>query len=64
MVRTVPFKCPHCGALYQVVKEEAGPETVDNQIACRPCGAPLAGRGGSLILKYFLVRNAGQMRRV
>ena len=24
MVRTVPFKCPHCGALYQVVKKRPG----------------------------------------
>ncbi len=64
MVRTVPFKCPQCGAIYQVIKTEAGPETVDSQIACRSCGAPLPGREGSLILKYFLVWNAGQMHRV
>ena len=24
---TVHFKCPHCDALYQIVKAEAGPET-------------------------------------
>jgi len=29
MVRTEPFKCPDCGAVYQVVKVEAGPETVE-----------------------------------
>lgn len=28
MVRTVPFKCPQCGAIYQVIKTEAGPETI------------------------------------
>jgi hypothetical protein len=64
MIRTVPFKCPHCGAIYQIVKEEAGPETVDTPIACRICGVPLAGREGSLVLKYFLVRAAGRMRSV
>ena len=35
MVRTEPFKCPNCGTLYQVVKTDAGPETVGRQIKCR-----------------------------
>ena len=38
MVRaaTVDFKCPHCDALYQIVKAEAGPETsIDGEIPCR-----------------------------
>ena len=35
MVRTGPFKCPNCGTLYQVVKTDAGPETVGRQIKCR-----------------------------
>ena len=26
-----PFTCPNCGAYYQVVKVEAGPETTDNR---------------------------------
>ncbi|MGO9045788.1 MAG: hypothetical protein ACLQFW_02710 [Xanthobacteraceae bacterium] len=29
------FKCPSCDGLYQVVKVEAGPETIDGEIACR-----------------------------
>jgi len=29
------FRCKSCFALYQVVKTQAGPETVDPQIACR-----------------------------
>jgi DNA-directed RNA polymerase subunit RPC12/RpoP len=49
MVLTVPFKCPNCGALYQVAKVQAGPETVDRQISCRTCGrCRLAGKGHSL----------------
>jgi hypothetical protein len=52
----VHFNCPQCNALYQVVRGEAGPETVDREIACRACGAPLPGREGSFVLKYFLLR--------
>lgn len=63
MTLTVPFRCPNRGALYQVVKVEAGPETVDCQISCRTCGARLVGREGSFILKYFLLLNPGQLRR-
>ena len=43
MLRTVQFQCLNCGALYQVLKCEAGPETDDRQITCRACGAPLVG---------------------
>jgi hypothetical protein len=57
------FSCPNCDALYQVVKVEPGPETVDRQIACRSCGSPLAGRDGKFVLKYFLLRKAGRSRR-
>ena len=64
MVRTatVHFKCPHCDALYQVVKAEAGPETIDGDIACRVCGGPLAARDGEFVLKYFLLRKAGRQQ--
>ena len=37
------FNCPNCGALYQVVKTEAGPETKDSEITCRACGGSLPG---------------------
>ena len=63
MLRTVQFKCLNCGALYQVLKCEAGPETDDRQIKCRACGAPLVGRDGQFVLKYFLLRTPGQMIR-
>ena len=29
------FACPSCDALYELVKVEAGPETVDGEVACR-----------------------------
>jgi hypothetical protein len=63
MLRTFQFQCPHCRALYQVIKCEAGPETDDGQIACRACGALLVGRDGQFVLKYFLLRPPGQIRR-
>src|SRR5262245_19807051 len=50
------FRCPNCHALYRVVKVEAGLETVDREIKFRNCGAPLVGREGNFVLKYFLVR--------
>ena len=60
--RSLPlFKCPSCGALYQVVKAEAGPETVDHKITCRVCSGPLAGREEKYVLKYFLLRKGGRL---
>ena len=61
---THPFTCPHCGALYQMVRVEAGPETTDRELACRSCGAPLASREGDFVLKYFLVKKALRPKRV
>jgi len=46
-----------------VVKAEPGPETVDREIVCRSCGAPLTGRDGKFVLKYFMLREAGRTRR-
>jgi hypothetical protein len=50
-------------ALYELVKAEAGPETVDREVACQSCGAPLSGMEGKFVLKYFLLRKAGRVRR-
>ena len=49
------FNYPNCGAAYRLVRVEAGPETVDREIACRGCGEPLNGHEGRFVLKYFLV---------
>ena len=56
-----PFTCLNCGAFYQVVKVEAGPETDNREIACRVCGSPLVGREGEFVLKYFLLRKASHL---
>jgi hypothetical protein len=57
----VHFNCPNCDALYQIVKVEAGLETIDAQVTCRICGAPLPGREGGMVLKYFLLRKAARV---
>jgi hypothetical protein len=57
------FNCPGCGAAYQVVRAEAGPETRDREIACRGCGGPLHGRESGFVLKYFLVGHQAPGRR-
>jgi predicted Zn finger-like uncharacterized protein len=61
--RPSSFHCPKCNALYRVVEVEPGPDTVDREIKCRSCGAPLASRKGNLVLKYFLVRTAERTHR-
>jgi predicted Zn finger-like uncharacterized protein len=58
------FNCPNCNALYHVVKVEAGPETVDREINCRSCGAPLTGRDDKLVLKYFLLSKPARGRQL
>jgi ssDNA-binding Zn-finger/Zn-ribbon topoisomerase 1 len=63
MAREHAVKCPNCKALYQLVKVEAGPETIDREIACQVCGSPLVGREGKFVLKYFLLREAVRRRR-
>ena len=54
----VPFKCPNCGALYRIVRVEAAAAN-DREIRCAVCGAPLPGRDGQFILKYFLFASFG-----
>jgi predicted Zn finger-like uncharacterized protein len=56
------FTCPNCQALYHIVKVEAGPETVFQEVPCRVCGQPLAGREGKFVLKYFLLRKAARVQ--
>jgi predicted Zn finger-like uncharacterized protein len=49
------FRCPHCAAIYKVIRAEAGPETNDREVICLHCGAPLPAREGRYVLKYFFV---------
>jgi hypothetical protein len=50
------YFCPNRNALYQVVRE-AGPETINKETTCRSCGAPMSGREGKFVIKYFLLRS-------
>ena len=54
--------CPHCKALYQVVKVEA-PEAEDQQISCRSCHKILTGREWRYVIKYFHLRDASNRRK-
>jgi formylmethanofuran dehydrogenase subunit B len=56
------FTCPTCRALCDVLKVEAGPETIFRDVTCRVCGGPLAGREGKFVLKYFLSRKGGRIQ--
>jgi DNA-directed RNA polymerase subunit RPC12/RpoP len=60
MPRSQPegFNCTTCDAPYRIVRVEAEPSSADRKIACRVCGAPLQGRDGPFVLKYFLVGRA------
>jgi hypothetical protein len=57
------YFCPNCNALYQIVKVEAGPETISSAITCRACGGPLPAREGKFVLKYFMLRKAARDRK-
>jgi hypothetical protein len=51
---TGQFNCPNCDALYYLIETEAGPETVDLELTCLACDAPLPAREGPVVFKYFL----------
>jgi hypothetical protein len=48
-------RLPKLRAHYKVVRMESDAIDVEGQIVCRRCGAPLQGREGKYVLKYFLV---------
>jgi transcription elongation factor Elf1 len=58
------FNCPNCKSHYKLVRAEADPQSPEGQVACRQCGAPLNGREGHMVLKYFLVDKARQQTTV
>jgi predicted Zn finger-like uncharacterized protein len=62
--RGASFTCPHCQALYEIVKVEAGPETTLQEVTCLSCGGPLAAREGKFVLKYFLLREASRSQKL
>src|SRR5262249_20004445 len=55
---SLQFECPNCAAKFEVVRVEAPPApNTDREITCLSCGAPLHGREGPFLLKYFLRSN-------
>ena len=51
---TETFKCPHCGAVYEIRYDKAVSE--DNRLAhCEVCGKQMDARNGSDIRHYELV---------
>jgi hypothetical protein len=54
------FTCPNCGALYQLVRAEGGPEAVQDEPTCGSCGSPFPARAGKFVLKYFMLRHAAR----
>jgi hypothetical protein len=59
------FNCPTCTALFHLIRIEA-PVTIvtsEREITCLKCGAPLNGRDGRFVLKYFFVERSGKRRR-
>jgi predicted Zn finger-like uncharacterized protein len=55
------FNCPRCATAYKVVHAEAEDAAGDDAVPCLQCGAPLQGREGRFLLKYFL--GVGRQRR-
>jgi hypothetical protein len=56
MPKPLPKRCPHCNALYQVVRVEAVSTVIPvRKIPCLNCGGNLDTRKGSYLLKWFLV---------
>ena len=47
------FRCPNCGAEYQIERVEAAPtHRRQAQVNCAECGGPLRNRDGKFVLKY------------
>jgi predicted Zn finger-like uncharacterized protein len=62
MVET--FSCPHCHAVYKLVRVKTPAEPGDHPVACLHCGHALAPRHNEFLLKYFLIeRPAGAPRK-
>jgi transcription elongation factor Elf1 len=49
------FKCPHCGALYEITYEKTASHDKD-AADCRVCGKQMGSPNGSSIPHYELVR--------
>ena len=55
------FQLPHRNAPYQIIKVEAGPETItDRWVTCQNRAGALPARDGNSLIKYFLLREAAR----
>jgi predicted Zn finger-like uncharacterized protein len=64
LIMVESFSCPHCEAVYKLVRVKTPPEPGDQPVACLHCGHVLAPRDNEFLLKYFLVgRPAGAPRK-
>ena len=50
------FKCPHCGALYEVIAHERIVSDDKDVADCQVCGKRMDATNDSRILRYELVR--------
>jgi predicted RNA-binding Zn-ribbon protein involved in translation (DUF1610 family) len=50
------FKCPHCGALYEIITNEKTVSDDKNAAHCQVCGKQIEVTNGSSILRYELVK--------
>jgi predicted RNA-binding Zn-ribbon protein involved in translation (DUF1610 family) len=50
------FKCPHCGALYEIIAHERTVSDDKDVADCQVCGKRINAPNGSRILRYELVR--------
>jgi transcription elongation factor Elf1 len=53
---TETFKCPHCGALYEIIAHEKTVSDDKNAAECKVCGKRMSATNDSRILRYELVR--------
>ena len=51
-----PFKCPHCGALYDIIADEKTVSYDKDAAECQVCGKQMDVTTGSSILRYELVK--------
>jgi len=50
------FKCPHCGALYEIIRYEKAVPHDKDAADCRVCGKQMDLTNGSSIPHYELVK--------
>jgi hypothetical protein len=57
------FRCQQCTAEYVLVRMEAPMRAHEKTVTCLRCGAPLQGRRGTFVLKYFLLNRPSLRQR-